>query len=233
MCCLSVGEKVVLLQMIMFFSMGARLSFSMYKRLMFICAVSVFVLLTGCKKGDEGMRFSIFTEAFNRGAKVEVNGLESSWRTGDQVWVNGQTGVVAIADNNPVLTMNVSVDNWNGHYYAAYPASMVANGNQSGELTVSLPQVYQYNEDASTHRQLLELPMVASTTNDQIAFRHLTGALVVKVPKTDRNIVLDYVMVQSSTTALSGTGTVNMNRDADNPQVAFGADTTHTVIMFF
>lgn len=232
MCCLSVGEKVVLLQMIMFFSMGARLSFSMYKRLMFICAVSVFVQLTGCKKGDDGMRFSIFTEPFNGGVKVEVNGLESSWRTGDQVWVNGQTGAVSVSDNNSP-TLNVSVASWNGHYYAAYPASVVMNGNQNGELTISLPQIYQYDEDESTHRQLLELPMVATTTNDQIAFRHLTGALVVKVPKTDRNIVLDYVMVQSSTTALSGTGTVNMNRDADSPQVTFGADTTHTVIMFF
>ena len=212
--------------------MGARLSFSMYKRLMFICAVSVFVQLTGCKKGDDGMRFSIFTEPFNGGVKVEVNGLESSWRTGDQVWVNGQTGAVSVSDNNSP-TLNVSVASWNGHYYAAYPASVVMNGNQNGELTISLPQIYQYDEDESTHRQLLELPMVATTTNDQIAFRHLTGALVVKVPKTDRNIVLDYVMVQSSTTALSGTGTVNMNRDADSPQVTFGADTTHTVIMFF
>lgn len=232
MCCLSVGEKVVLLQMIMFFSMGARLSFSMYKRLMFICAVSVFVLLVGCKKCDDGMRFSIFTEPFNGGVKVEVNGLESSWRTGDQVWVNGQTGAVAIADNNPVLTMNVSVDNWNGHYYAAYPASMVTNGNQNGELTISLPQIYQYDEDESTQRQLLELPMVATTTNDQIAFKHLTGALIVKVPNTtNRDIVLDYVMVQSSTSALSGTGTVDMG--AASPQMIFGADTTHTVVMYF
>ena len=200
---------------------------------MFICAVSVFVLLTGCKKGDDGMRFSIFTEPFNRGAKVEVNGLESSWRTGDQVWVNGQTGGVSVPDNN-FPTLNVSVSSWNGYYYAAYPASVVMNGNQNGELTISLPQIYQYDEDESTHRQLLELPMVATTTNDQIAFKHLTGALIVKVPNTTtRNIMLDYVMVQSSTTALSGTGTVNMNRDADNPQVTFGADTTHTVIMFF
>lgn len=232
MCCLSVGEKVVLLQMIMFFSMGARLSFSMYKRLMFICAVSVFVQLTGCKKGDDGMRFSIFTEPFNGGVKVEVNGLESSWRTGDQVWVNGQTGAVAIADNNPVLTMNVSVDSWNGNYYAAYPASVVMNGNQNGELTISLPQIYQYDEDESTQRQLLELPMVATTTNDQIAFKHLTGALIVKVPNTtNRDIVLDYVMVQSSTSALSGTGTVDV--DANSPQMIFSADTTHTVIMYF
>lgn len=231
MCCLSVGEKVVLLQMIMFFSMGARLSFSMYKRLMFICAVSVFVLLTGCKKGDDGMRFSIFTEPFNGGVKVEIDSIASSWRTGDQVWVNGQTGGVSVSDNNSP-TLNVSVVSWNGHYYAAYPASVVMNGNQNGELTISLPQVYQYDEDESTHRQLLELPMVATTTNDQIAFKHLTGALIVKVPNTTtRNIMLDYVMVQSSTSALSGTGTVDMG--AASPQMIFGADTTHTVVMYF
>lgn len=216
----------------MFFSMGARLSFSMYKRLMFICAVSVFVQLTGCKKGDDGMRFSIFTEPFNGGVKVEIDSIASSWRVGDQVWVNGQTGVVEIVNNNSVLTMNEAVDNWNRNYYAAYPASMVTSGNQNGELTVSLPQVYQYNEDATTHRQLLELPMVATTTNDQIAFKHLTGALIVKVPNTtNRNIMLDYVMVQSSTSALSGTGTVDV--DAASPQMIFGADTTHTVVMYF
>lgn len=216
----------------MFFSMEARWSFSMYKRLMFICAVSVFVQLTGCKKGDDGMRFSIFTEPFNGGVKVEIDSIASSWRVGDQVWVNGQTGVVEIVNNNSVLTMDEAVDNWNRNYYAAYPASMVTSGNQNGELTVSLPQVYQYNEDATTYRQLLELPMVATTTNDQIAFKHLTGALIVKVQNTtNRNIMLDYVMVQSSTSALSGTGTVDV--DAASPQMIFDADTTHTVIMYF
>ena len=205
----------------------------MYRSLMLFCAATVCVLLPGCKKDEDGMRFSIFTETFNRSAKVEIDSIASSWRVGDQVWVNGQTGVVEIVNNNSVLTMDEAVDNWNRNYYAAYPASMVTSGNQNGELTISLPQIYQYDEDESTQRQLLELPMVATTTNDQIAFKHLTGALVVKVPSVDRNIVLDYVMVQSSTTALSGTGTVNMNRDADNPQVTFGADTTHTVIMFF
>lgn len=195
---------------------------------MLFCAATVCVLIPGCKKDEDGMRFSIFTETFNRSAKVEIDGMASSWRVGDQVWVNGQTGVV---NDNSVLTMNEAVDNWNRNYYAAYPASMVTSGNQNGELTVSLPQVYQYNEDSTTHRQLLKLPMVASTANDQITFKHLTGALVVKVPSVDRNIVLDYVMVQSSTSALSGSGTVNAS--VDSPELEFGADATHTVIMYF
>lgn len=176
------------------------------------------------------MRFTLFTETMGGSSKVVVDGLTSSWRSGDQVWVNGVTGTVALDDaGDPKLTVNV--DNWNGNYYAAYPASMVTGSGQNSVLSVTLPQAYQYREDATTHQQLLEMPMVACTGNDRITFKHLTGALVVQVPSTSRNILLDYVMVQSSTSALSGTGIVDAG--VDSPQVTFGTDTTHTVVMYF
>jgi len=211
--------------------MKTRMAFRGYRCLALLCMATLCVFLPGCRKEHGAMRFTLFTETMGGSSKVVVDGLTSSWRSGDQVWVNGVTGTVALDDaGDPKLTVNVN--NWNGNYYAAYPASMVTGSGQNSVLSVTLPQAYQYREDATTHQQLLEMPMVACTGNDRITFKHLTGALVVQVPSTDTStITLDYVMVQSSTSALSGTGTVNAG--ADSPQVTFGTDTTHTVVMYF
>ena len=210
--------------------MRKRMDFRVNRCLALLCMATLCVFLPGCRKEQGAMRFTLFTETMGGSSKVVVDGLTSSWRSGDQVWVNGVTGTVALDDaGDPKLTVNV--DNWDGNYYAAYPASMVTGSGQNSVLSVTLPQAYQYREDATTHQQLLEMPMVACTGNDRITFKHLTGALVVQVPHAENNIVLDYVMVQSSTSALSGTGTVNAG--ADSPQVTFGADTTHTVVMYF
>lgn len=192
-------------------------------------AMVVCLLFGGCRKEEGAMRFSLFTEAYSGGAKVTVDGLTSSWHAGDHVKVNGVEGAVGVdAQGQPYL--DVTVSQWGGSYYAAYPASAVESCTESGLLTLTLPQEYQYREDNSGH-QLLELPMVACSSNDNLVFKHLTGALVVKVPSADRNIVLDYIMVKSSTSPLSGRGTVQV--DAANPQVTFSSDTTHTVVMFF
>lgn len=192
-------------------------------------AMVVCLLFGGCRKEEGAMRFSLFTEAYSGGAKVTVDGLTSSWHAGDHVKVNGVEGAVGVdAQGQPYL--DVTVSQWGGSYYAAYPASAVESCTESGLLTLTLPQEYQYREDNSGH-QLLELPMVACSSNDNLVFKHLTGALVVKVPSVNRDIVLDYIMVKSSTSPLSGRGTVQV--DAADPQVTFSSDTTHTVVMFF
>ena len=196
------------------------------RSLSLLCLVTL--LFVSCQKEDGAKRFSIFTESYRGTAKVVVDGLSSSWRAGDGIWVNGEQGTVALDDGAPILDIHVT--SWGG-YYASYPASFVEGGNQNGTLTLTLPQAYQYREDATTHKQLLEMPMVAYTVNDRLEFKHLTGALVVEVPHVTRDIVLDYIMVRSSTSPLSGTGTVDVR--AENPQVVFESDTTHTVVMYF
>lgn len=203
------------------------------KALAMTCAVLFSLLLfVGCSKEDGKMRFSIFTERYGGGVKVVVDGPATTWRAGDEIWVNGVTGTVSLDSvNRPVLVANV--DNWGGGYYAAYPASTVAGCTNDGTLSLTLPQEYQYREDASGH-QLLEMPLVAYTVNDRLTFKHLTGALIVRVPyaaNNANNMVLDYIMVKSSTSPLSGSGTVDMT--AETPQVTFGNDTTHTVVMYF
>jgi len=140
--------------------------------------------------------------------------------------VKGAVGV----DGEGTPYLDVDVTRWGMGYYAAYPASAVESCTQSGLLTLTLPQDYQYREDNAGH-QLLEMPMVAYSEDDRLVFKHLTGALVVKVPSVDKNIVLDYIMVKSSTSPLSGKWTVQVG--AADPQVTFISDTTHTVIMFF
>lgn len=197
------------------------------RSLSLLCLVTL--LFVSCQKEDGAKRFSIFTESYRGTAKVVVDGLSSSWRAGDGIWVNGEQGTVALDDGAPILDIHVT--SWGG-YYASYPASFVEGRNQNGTLTLTLPQAYQYREDATTHKQLLEMPMVAYTVYDRLEFKHLTGALVVEVPSVNGyNIRLDYIMVRSSTSPLSGTGTVDAG--AESPQMVFGSDTTHTVVMYF
>ena len=212
--------------------MRIRMGFTRFKALPMLCVGMVCMALAGCVKENNGMRFSIFTEPYNGTTKVAVDGLESTWQVGDRIWVNGVEAAVSLdGSGNPVLLLDDSVSSREGVFYASYPASVVADCTQGGVLSVALPQAYQYHEDAVSGKQLLEMPMVAATRNDQLTFKHLTGALLVRVPKADRNITLDYIMVSSSTSALSGSGTVVLS--AASPQVTFGADTSHTVVMYF
>lgn len=212
----------------MMFMERKRLIIRRYAVVAIVAVAVACTFLSGCRKEEKGMRFTIFTEPYRGGSKIVVDGLVSSWQTGDHIWVNDLQGSVSVVYGSPV--MNVEVNSWDDYYYAAYPYSMVSSCTQAGLMSVTLPQAYQYREDASGH-QLLELPMVARTVNERLTFKHLTGSLLVKVPATGTNVVLDYIMVKSSTSALSGTGTVDLSDD--EPQVTFGADTTHTVVMYF
>ena len=80
------------------------------RSLSLLCLVTL--LFVGCQKEDGAKRFSIFTESYRGTAKVVVDGLSSSWRAGDGIWVNGEQGTVALDDGAPILDIHVT--SWGG-----------------------------------------------------------------------------------------------------------------------
>lgn len=188
------------------------------------------LLFFSCTK-QQGL--TIFTVSVEPSAAVKMTVADTlySWQEGDNIWVNGSTGTVAFTDESPTVSFqDETVTNWAGNYYAAFPAGICSSGTTSGTLSVTLPAVYQYSQ-ASDGKQQLSMPMVAHSTGSHLLFRHLTAALIVKIPAVGGNVVLDYVAVRSSVSALSGNATVDAS--SDTPQPTFVSDTSHTVTLLF
>lgn len=189
------------------------------------------LLFFSCTK-QQGL--TIFTVSVEPSAAVKMTVADTlySWQEGDNIWVNGSTGTVAFTDaHSPTVSFqDEAVPNWEDNYYAAFPAGICSSGTTAGTLSVTLPAVYQYSQ-ASDGKQQLSMPMVAHSTGSHLLFRHLTAALIVKIPAVSDNVVLDYVAVRSSVSALSGNATVDAS--SDTPQPTFVSDTSHTVTLLF
>lgn len=189
------------------------------------------LLFFSCTKQQGLTIFTVSVEP-SAAAKMTVADTLSFWQEGDNIWVNGSTGSVAFTDaHSPTVSFqDEAVPNWEDNYYAAFPAGICSSGTTAGTLSVTLPAVYQYSQ-ASDGKQQLPMPMVAHSTGSHLLFRHLTAALIVKIPAVSDNVVLDYVAVRSSVSALSGNATVDAS--SDTPQPTFVSDTSHTVTLLF
>lgn len=172
-------------------------------------------ILAGCKKEvGNGDRFKISAESYGGTDKVIVNGLSATWAINDAICINNTTGSVTAVDGNiATLYTRRSV---NAPYYAVYPASLVAeNTTLSGAtVTVTLPDSYEYMADPTTGKQKLEMPMAATSSNEYLNFKHLTGALAINVTNSfsggvSMNIV--EVKVASNNYRISGNFTVDFS----------------------
>lgn len=161
--------------------------------------------------------------------KVIIDGLSASWAVGDAICVNNTTGIVtAVSNNSATLVTNESV---NSPYYAVYPASMVAEGTDlsaGGTVVVSLPDSYEYLADPSTGKQILQIPMAATSTTESLTFKHLTGALAVNVTNSfSGGVTMDIVDVEviSNSYRLNGNYTVDFtNLTSSTPVVSYVND---------
>ena len=200
------------------------------------CVTLACISLAGCVKELGLTRFGIAVEQYGGGGKLVVTtngGVSSAFVAGDTIRINGQKGVVAGDADGLSVTFSETVTPVNDKYHALYPASLFTSQGADGSIAVDLPSEYNYEEDGSGN-QLIDIPLAAVSGNKKLLFRHLTGALVVLVsPVADANIVLDYIMVESSGTPLHGTGTVTFVGDGTPTlSLANDADKRH-VTMFF
>lgn len=168
--------------------------------------------LVGCEKTEDdtpdGM-IEIFAESMNGGSKVILDGLNATWRSGDEIRINGSTATVKRRGDRAYIS-DASISE--GTNRALYPASLSTVNWGTDNPTITFPAYYHYRTDNTGH-QVLDLPMAAySTGSTPLQFKHLTGALYITVKNTSANSrTIQSVTVKSNTYALNGNVTVAMN----------------------
>ena len=168
-----------------------------------VALISFSALFGSCQKEQQELtQLNLIAEGFkDNGAKLAVDGLTSSWVDGEQVRIN---------DNGPLTISYTSGSNatvagtFTTPIRAIYPAGISSSDLTAGTTTVTLPAEYQYA--ATGGLQSLQSPMAAySASGDEVHFKHLTGALTVKVTNSlDKSIRLSSITVTSSKYQLSG-----------------------------
>lgn len=168
--------------------------------------------LVGCEKTEDdtpdGM-IEIFAESMNGGSKVILDGLDATWRSGDEIRINGSTATVERCGDRAYIS-DASISE--GTNRALYPASLSTVNWGTDNPTITFPAYYHYRTDGAGH-QVLDLPMAAySTGSTPLQFKHLTGALYITVKNTSANPrTIQSVTVKSNTYALNGNMNVAMN----------------------
>lgn len=162
-------------------------------------------LLQGCEKmGSESNMIEIFAEPFHGGAKVQVDGNNSTWIDGDSIAINGDRVAVERREGHAYIPYDapLSVNR------AVYPARMTTGSMASDNVTLTLPAIYHFKTDASG-KQLLDIPMAArSTESNPLEFKHLTGALCFVVHNNgSAPLILQSLLVKSSKYQISGSRT--------------------------
>ena len=166
------------------------------KKLPFLLAVGC-ALFSGCQKEDS-TRLTLTAEHFkSTQSKMTVAGTSSYWETGDNVrFSNGDIKEITVTNNTASVSDLSSTPEW-----AVFPSTIYSGYyDASHRLTVTLPRVYQFSEQAaSPYRQILNAPMAAyGVSNGKMEFKHLTGALnVVLTNDLGSTLTLDRIIVKA------------------------------------
>lgn len=169
-------------------------------------------LFTGCQKDGDRV-FSLFAESFDGNGKLAVNGASANWVNGDQIKINGETKSVAVDGSGNASVSSVSRA---AAYRAVYPAGICPGSLASNSVTVNLPSVYNYAVDGSGN-QILHSPMAAylvdDGSTDQIFFKHLTSAIVVRITNNvEFDLNVNQIKITSDNYNISG----NLSFDISN-----------------
>ena len=185
--------------------------------------LSILLLSTACQRDNGAVMLNINVAPMAGSDKMVVTGKTACWTAGDSVWVNGLPYPVNTAGG---YSITVAYDQ-NG-YRAVSPASIV-----NGGTTINLPAKYHYRTNNSGD-QLLSLPLAAYSDGNNLLFKHLTGALVVKLRNdTSINLTIDHVTIRSNGYAISGARTINFNDIAASTTARDGNGNDTSVTMYF
>lgn len=195
------------------------------------------MLPTSCRKNSDLIsNFTLVAEGLDGDAKLAVNGASAQWVNNEKLNINGEEKTITVSSG----TATIADVQRTGYYRAVYPSSIVSGSLSSNNVTVNLPATYQYQLDGSG-KQLLATPMAAyladdsveNSTNNMLFFKHITGAIVVRVTNglsasDNFNLVIDQVTVTSDNYNISGNVTVNMT-DIDNVSPVSGGNSVSMV----
>lgn len=168
---------------------------------LFLAAVMLF---SACEKDENGfvslnVEIDNYTGAGNTKMYIDENNY-THWTSGDEVNINGTDCPLNLSGEKAQIT---GVVQSNTGYTAIYPAGIV-----TGASTIELPaeQVYAVEDG----KQVISAPMAAYTDNNTLAFTNLCALIRVDVtPNT--NLVMERIIVTSSTTNLCGSGSIDFS----------------------
>ena len=200
-------------------------------------------MLAACQKEETeaGSTIKLFAEGFGGdSSKMIVDHARTYWTTNDTVRINNNDCEVYVI-NHDTGREEVYISNSSSRPLTYPLRALTPRGIYDGWITedqiqVNLPAVYQYDQvvENGTGRQVLNAPMAAyATSGGELHFKHLTGALAVKITNnTGAQIHLERIAVKSTTSKLNGTFTVNFT-DLTSIRAQSGNSTERTVTMRF
>ena len=182
-------------------------------------------MLAACQKEETeaGSTIKLFAEGFGGDAsKMIVDHARTYWTSNDTVRINDNYFEVSVRNHDTgreeVFIYNIYNNSPRPLTYplrALTPKGIYDGWITEDQIQVNLPAVYQYDQvvENGTGRQVLNAPMAAyATSGGELHFKHLTGALAVKITNnTGAQIRLERIRVQSSGAKLNGTFTVDFN----------------------
>ena len=200
-------------------------------------------MLAACQKEETeaGSTVKLFAEGFGGDAsKMIVDHARTYWTTNDTVRINNNDCKVYVINHDTgreeVFISNSSSRPLTYPLRALTPKGIYDGWITEDQIQVNLPAVYQYDQvvENGVGRQVLNAPMAAyATSGGELHFKHLTGALAVKITNnTGAQIHLERIAVRSSTSKLNGTFTVNFT-DLTSIRAQGGNTAERTVTMRF
>lgn len=179
------------------------------KHYFLLLAFAGILTLNSCQKEElPESKLTLFAESMGN-TKVAVEGRFSHWVSGETVRINNATKAITVSEG--VATVDNSTNTVTAPFHAIYPASLCPETDLAsvGSVTVTLPDSYQYRESGDL--QQLDIPMAASNAEgEELQFKHLTGALAVKITNNfGGEMSIKEVIVESSVSQISGSCEVN------------------------
>ena len=168
----------------------------------FLAIGLVAVVLLSCRKETDSL-IEIYAESFGGDTKLMVaNDTISVWEDHDRIRINGTTAeVIRNANGHAYITATAASD----VNMALFPETLYDAPITSEVVSITLPAEYKYKTGAGG-KQSLPVPMAAiSASNSPLHFRHLTGALWLRI---EDNLTLESITVISNKYQLSGSRTL-------------------------
>lgn len=159
---------------------------------------------SGCNKDDNGM-LEVFAESFGSNAKLVVNNRIAEWQDGDKLRINDTTAIISRQSNGHAYIPSSVASSANRAVFPASLCSSITGDN----ITITLPSEYLYRTSGGL--QVLEVPMAAASAEDSpLHFRHLTGALNIRIQgRSECSLLLESVTITSDKYQLSGSCPLN------------------------
>ena len=183
-------------------------------------AVAVIAVLSSCSSDDAlnggtssiggTMEFTATAEG-DVSSRSTLSGKTQSWEAGDVISINGTDYTAASAGTSTTFT-GETVDKDNGKYKAYFPKTMYSSG------TISLPATYTYSDGKCN------MPMYAESSDNNLAFKNLTGVIALTVPSTQMTTVTNITVYSDQ--HICGACTIDYNSGA--PTITWTNETATT-----